>query len=192
MFKAEANMLIKDFIDEYLRWRAVGEKAMSQVSDEDLNRIPVTDGNSIAMIARHVGGNLVSRFTDFLTADGEKPWRNRDGEFSDGPFNRKDVEQAWGRGFETVTTELAKLTDKDLDRTITIRGAELRVHEALCRSLAHTAMHSGQIILLAKIAAGAKWETLSIPKGKSAEYAKNPGMEKAAAHAAALANKSHR
>lgn len=183
-------MLIRDFIDEYQRWRAVGEKAMSQVSDEDLNRIPVADGNSIAMIVRHVGGNLVSRFTDFLGSDGEKPWRNRDGEFSDGPFTRQEVDGAWRRGFETVAGELAKLTDQDLGRTITIRGAELRVHEALCRSLAHTAMHTGQIILLARIAAGSSWETLSIPKGKSAEYARNPSMEKAAAHAAALSNKS--
>ncbi|HJQ21126.1 MAG TPA: DUF1572 family protein [Gemmatimonadaceae bacterium] len=179
-------MLIRDFIEEYLRWRAAGEKAMSQVSDADLNHIPVGDGNSIAMIVRHVGGNLTSRFTDFLTTDGEKPWRNRDGEFSDGPFTRADVEQAWTRGFDTVTTELGKLSDADLDKTITIRSAGMRVHEALCRSLAHTAMHTGQIILLAKIAAGAHWQTLSIPKGKSAEYAKNPTMEKAAAHAASL------
>jgi hypothetical protein len=182
-------MLIQDFTDEYLRWRAAGEKAMSQVSDEDLNHIPVGDGNSIAMIVRHVGGNLVSRFTDFLAADGEKPWRDRDGEFSDGPFSRKDVDETWKRGFDVVANELAKLSDKDLDRTVTIRGSELRVHEALCRSVAHTASHVGQIILLAKIAAGANWQTLSIPKGKSAEYARNPGMEKAAAHAAALSSK---
>ena len=179
-------MLITDFIDEYGRYRAMGEKAMAQVSDADLNHIPVGDGNSIAMIARHVGGNLTSRFTDFLTSDGEKPWRNRDGEFADGPFERGDVEATWKRGFDTVAAELGKLSDTDLDRTITIRGAELRVHEALCRSLAHAAMHIGQIILLAKIAAGANWQTLSIPKGKSGDYARNPGMEKAAAHAAAL------
>jgi hypothetical protein len=179
-------MLINDFIDEYGRYRAMGEKAMAQVSDDDLNHIPVGDGNSIAMIVRHVGGNLVSRFTDFLTADGEKPWRDRDGEFADGPFTRTDVQTAWAKGFDTVASELATLTDADLDKTITVRTARLRVHEGLCRSLAHTAMHTGQIILLAKIAAGSSWQTLSIPKGKSAEYAQNPGMETAAAHAAAL------
>ena len=183
-------MLIKDFIDEYGRYRAMGEKAMAQVSDADLNHVPVGDGNSIAMIVRHVGGNLTSRFTDFLTADGEKPWRNRDGEFADGPFTRVDVEGAWKKGFDVVAAELAKLSDDQLGRTVTIRGAELRVHEALCRSLAHTAMHTGQIILLAKIAAGADGKTLSIPKGKSAEYAQNPGMEKAAAHAASLSGKN--
>jgi hypothetical protein len=179
-------MLIKDFIDEYGRYRAMGEKAIAQVSDEDLNHIPVAEGNSIAMIVRHVGGNLVSRFTDFLTSDGEKSWRNRDGEFADGPFTRADVESVWRKGFETVATELATVSEADLGRTVTIRGAELRVHEALCRSLAHTAMHTGQIILLAKIAAGSNWQTLSIPQGKSADYARNPGMEKAAAHAASL------
>jgi len=179
-------MLIKNFADEYLRYRAMGEKAMAQVSEADLNHVPVGDGNSIAMIVRHVGGNLVSRFTDFLTSDGEKPWRNRDGEFSDGPFGRNDMEDAWKRGFDAVSAQLAQLTDADLDKTILIRSAQLTVHEALCRSLAHTAMHTGQIILLAKIAAGANWQTLSIPKGKSAEYLKNPGNEKAAAHASSL------
>ena len=179
-------MLIKDFIDEYDRYRAMGEKAMAQASDADLNHIPVGDGNSIAMIVRHVGGNLVSRFTDFLGSDGEKSWRNRDGEFTDGPFARADVEAAWRKGFDTVATELAKLGDDDLSRVVRIRGAEMRVHEALCRSIAHTALHTGQIILLAKIAAGASWQTLSIPKGKSAEYLQNPVIEKAAAHAASL------
>ncbi|HMC53757.1 MAG TPA: DUF1572 family protein [Gemmatimonadaceae bacterium] len=182
-------MLIKDFVDEYGRYRVIGDKAMAQVSDADLNHIPVGDGNSIAMIVRHVGGNLVSRFTDFLTADGEKPWRNRDGEFADGPFTRADVQSTWAKGFDTVAAQLAKVSEDDLGTTITIRGAELRVHEALCRSLAHTAMHTGQIILLAKIAAGSGWQTLSIPKGKSAEYAPKPGMEKAAAHAASLSRK---
>lgn len=182
----EDCMLIKNFSDEYERYRSMGDKAIAQVSDADLNHIPVGDGNSIAMIARHVGGNLVSRFTDFLTADGEKPWRDRDSEFGDGPFTRADVGAAWKRGFDTVTGALATLTDADLGREITIRGAQLTVHEALCRSIAHTALHTGQIILLAKIAAGANWQTLSIPKGKSAEYLRNPGMEKAAAHATAL------
>jgi hypothetical protein len=179
-------MLIKDFNDEYLRYRAAGEKAMAQVTDASLNAIPIAEGNSIAMIVRHVGGNLVSRFTDFLTSDGEKPWRNRDGEFAEGPFARADVDAAWARGFDVVRAELAKLTDNDVTREVAIRGAKLTVHEALCRSLAHTAMHTGQIILLARIAAGAEWQTLTIPKGKSAEYGRNPALEKAAAHAAAL------
>lgn len=171
-------MLVKDFIDEYQRYRLLGEKALAQVSDEALNHIPVADGNSIAMIVRHIGGNLVSRFTDFLTSDGEKPWRNRDGEFADGPFTRAEIDEAWTTGFEVVERELGALTDADLTRTVAIRGVSLTVHEALCRSVAHAAMHVGQIVLLAKIAAGADWKTLTIPKGQSAQYNQNPQFEK--------------
>src|SRR5205809_2042907 len=122
-------MFVKDFIDEYDRYRAAGERAMSQVSDEALNEIPVADGNSIAMIARHVSGNLVSRFTKFLTSDGEKPWRDRDGEFAEGPYTRAEIERAWKTGFELVASELGELSDDDLTRAATIRGVELKVHE---------------------------------------------------------------
>src|SRR5215216_6346127 len=136
-------MYVKDFLDEYARYRAMGEKAMAQVSDEALNRVLSPDGNSIAMIVRHVGGNLVSRFTDFLTTDGEKPWRNRDGEFVDGSFTRGQVDDAWRTGWDLVASELEKLDDDDLSSMITIRGSKLTVHEALCRSLAHSASHVG-------------------------------------------------
>jgi hypothetical protein len=162
-------VFIRNFIDEYQRYRALGEKAMAQVSDDALNRVPVADGNSIAVIVRHVGGNLVSRFTDFLTSDGEKPWRNRDGEFADGPIARADLDRAWRTGFDLVARELGALSDDVLTRTVTLRGVPLTVHEALCRSLAHTASHVGQIVLLAKIAAGADWKTLTIPKRASAQ-----------------------
>ncbi len=178
-------MFVKNFSDEYQRYRALGEKAMAQVSDEALNHVPVGDANSIAMLARHVGGNLVSRFTDFLTSDGEKPWRDRDGEFADGTFSRAEVENAWKTGFDLVTSELENLLDDDLTSTITIRGIELTVHEALCRSLAHVASHVGQIVLLARIAASSNWQTLSIPKGQSAAYNANPTHEKAAAFVSA-------
>jgi hypothetical protein len=179
-------MFVKDFLDEYARYRAAGEKAMAQVSDEALNHIPVVEGNSIAMIARHVGGNLASRFTDFLTTDGEKPWRDRDSEFSEGPFIRADAQAVWARGFDILAAELGTLSDQDLERDVRIRGVELTVHEALCRSLAHMATHVGQIVLLAKIAAGGSWQTLSIPKGQSAQYNANPQLEKAAQHSTAL------
>lgn len=163
-------MFVKDFIDEYHRYRVLGEKAMAQVSDDALNHVPVADGNSIAVIVRHVGGNLVSRFTDFLTSDGEKPTRNRDGEFADGPIARADLDHTWRAGFDLVERELGALSDDVLVRPVTIRGVSLTVHEALCRSLAHTASHVGQIVLLAKIAAGRDWKTLTIPRGQSAQY----------------------
>ena len=95
-------MLIKNFAAEYGRYRTLGEKAMAQVSDDAINQIPAPDGNSIAMLARHIGGNLASRFTDFLTSDGEKPWRDRDGEFSDGPFTRAHVDEVWKKGWDIV------------------------------------------------------------------------------------------
>jgi hypothetical protein len=160
-------MFVKDFMGEYRRCRDLGEKAMAQASDDALNQVPVADGNSIAVIVRHVGGNLVSRFTDFPSSDSEKPWRNRDSEFADGPFARADLDRVWGTAFDLVERELGRLSDDALPLTTTIRGAPLTVHQALCRSLAHTAMHTGQIVLLAKIAAGAHWKTLSIPRGES-------------------------
>lgn len=172
-------MFVKDFSDEYTRYRAYGEKAMAQLSDEQINRVPVGDANSIAMIVRHVGGNLRSRFTDFTTSDGEKPWRDRDNEFEENRYSRAEIDEAWRNGFDIVASELAKLSDDDLTRTIQIRGVSLTVHEALCRSLAHTASHVGQIILLAKIAAAGDWKTLSIPRGQSAQYNANPIHEKA-------------
>lgn len=172
-------MFVKDFVDEYHRYRAYGEKAIAQVSDDALNHVPVPDANSIAMIVRHVSGNLKSRFSDFLTADGEKEWRDRDDEFADGAWTRAQTNAAWAEGFDVVERELAKVTDADLTKTITIRGVGLTVHEALCRSVAHTASHAGQIVLLAKIAAGADWQTLSIPRGGSSQYNQNPTKEKA-------------
>jgi hypothetical protein len=178
-------MDIRHFLDEYGRYRAYAERAMAQLSESDLNHVPVRDGNSIAMIVRHVTGNLRSRFTDFLTSDGEKPWRDRDDEFAAGTWSREEIQTMWREAFELLERELGGLQLADMDRTIAIRGVELTVHEALCRSLSHVAMHVGQIVLLAKIAAGANWKTLSIAKGQSAAYNANPTMEKPAAYVAA-------
>jgi hypothetical protein len=127
---------------------------------------------------QHMAGNLRSRWTDFLSSDGEKPWRNRDGEFDEGPFTRADIDQAWRKGWDLLFAELAKVSDADLERVVKIRGQSLTVHEALCRSLAHMAMHVGQIILLARILATDEWTWISIPKGQSAQYNKNPTLEK--------------
>ncbi len=171
-------MLVKDFVDEYARYRALAEKAMAQVSDEALNRVMVPDGNSIAVLVRHIGGNLASRFANFLTEDGEKPWRDRDREFDDGAFTRALVDEAWTKGWATLEAELTNLSDTDLERIVTIRGKELTVHAALCRSLAHVAMHVGQIILLARMLAEAPWQSLSIPRGQSQLYNRNPTLEK--------------
>ena len=171
-------MFVKDFIGEYERYRLSGEKAMAQVSDDALNRVVAPDGNSIAMLMRHVGGNLASRFTDFLTTDGEKSWRDRDDEFADAEYTRAEAEKPWTSGWGVLESELRKLTDDDLERIVTIRGQELTVHAALCRSLSHVAMHVGQIILLSRMLASREWKWITIPKGQSQQYNQNPTLEK--------------
>ncbi len=170
--------MIKDFIDEYLRYKIIGRKAIDQVPDADLNRVIGEDANSIAVIVRHIGGNLESRFTDFLTTDGEKPWRDREAEFGQNEYGRGEIERVWEGGWAVLERELARLSDADLERQITIRGQAFTVHEALSRSLAHIAYHVGQIVLLARILKGNRWEWISIPRGQSQQYNQNPTMEK--------------
>lgn len=170
-------MHITDFTDEFRRWRLAAEKAIAQVPDDQLNRVLSKDGNSIAMLMRHVGGNLASRFSDFLTSDGEKPWRDRDDEFLEGPFTRADAQAIWSKGWAILNDTLAPLTDDDLGRTVLVRGEPFTVHGALTRSLAHIANHCGQIILLARIVTS-DWQWITIPKGKSREYNANPTFER--------------
>ena len=163
-------MLIADFRSEYARYRQLAEKALAQMPDADLNRVPAPDANSAAMIVRHMSGNLISRFTNFLTEDGEKPNRDRDREFDERPYTRTEVTELWAKGFDALDEALAPLTDADLERPVTIRQQSMTVHAALARSLAHLSYHVGQIVLLARIHAAAPWESLSIPKGQSTQY----------------------
>ena len=163
-------MLTKSFLDEYARYRVTAEKAMAQISDEALNRVVSADGNSIATLVRHISGNMVSRFTDFMASDGEKSWRERDAEFDAGPFSRAEVDDAWKRGWEILEREVGRLRDEDFTRTVTIRGQAMTVLEALLRNVTHVAMHIGQIILLARVSAGDEWKTLSIPRGQSRQF----------------------
>jgi uncharacterized damage-inducible protein DinB len=170
--------MLQDIISEFSRYRTLGQKTLEQLPDTALNQALGEGNNSIAVIVRHISGNLISRFTDFLTTDGEKPWRDRDAEFADHTYTRTEVMDWWDKGWRVLTAELAKLTEHDLQKQVTIRGQTLTVHEALTRSLAHTAYHVGQIVLLARIAQGENWQTLSIARGRSAEYNKNPANEK--------------
>jgi hypothetical protein len=172
-------MYITDFTEEYGRWRLAADKAIAQVGDDQFNRILSKDGNSIAMLMRHVGGNLRSRFTDFLTSDGEKPWRDRDSEFDEGPFARADVQALWDAGWATLEGVLGSLTDDDFGTTVYIRGQGASVHTQLTRSIAHIANHCGQIIILARILTS-DWQWITIPKGKSREYNANPTFERPA------------
>jgi hypothetical protein len=171
--------MIEDFVGEYNRYKLLGDRAIDQMADDALNVIPGAECNSVAMIAYHVSGNLKSRFTDFLTTDGEKPWRDRDDEFENRECSRAEVRTIWNAGWLVLEGELARLTDADLARTVTIRKQPLLVHAALCRSLAHVSYHVGQIVLLARMSTGAEWRSLSIPKGQSNAYNANPTAEKA-------------
>ena len=173
-------MLTKSFLDEYARYRATAEKAMAQISDEALNRVLSDDGNSIATLVRHISGNMISRFTDFMTSDGEKSWRERDAEFDAGPFSRAEVDDAWKRGWEVLEREVGRLRDEDFTRTVTIRGQGMTVLEALLRNVTHIAMHIGQIILLARASAGDEWKTLSIPRGQSRQFNEQMAREQPA------------
>jgi uncharacterized damage-inducible protein DinB len=163
-------MLIDDFRKEYARWRQTAEKAIAQMPDDALNQVPSPEGNSVAMLVRHVSGNLVSRFTNFLTEDGEKPDRDREAEFFERPYTRAEVDDMMRGGFGVVESTLASLTDNDVTRTVTVRGEPMTVHAALARSLAHTANHMGQIVLLAKMTVSGPWQSLSIPRGQSRAF----------------------
>jgi len=166
---------------EFYRYKALGEGALGQVTPEQLVE-GSTVANSIATLVWHVSGNLESRFTDFLTSDGEKPWRDRDSEFEARNVTPEEVRAKWERGWSVLETTLSALQDADLSRIVTIRGVELRVDEALFRSLAHASYHVGQIVSAAKRFRGESWEYLSIPPGGSAAYAANPVLEKPSQH----------
>ena len=160
-------------------YRTQAERAMAQVSDEAFFRVVEADGNSIAIIVKHIAGSQRSRWTDFLTTDGEKPDRHRDGEFEvDDADSREHLMAFWNASWERLFDVLDKLTADDLIRTVTIRSEPHKVIAAINRQLTHNALHVGQIITLARQDRGAGWQTLSIPRGGSAQY--NAAMEKKA------------
>ena len=146
------------------------DKAIIQVPEEKLHLPLDANTNSIAVVMKHVAGNLLSRWTDFLTTDGEKPWRNRDDEFIDTFTTRDDVMGYWEKGWSCLFSTLDGLQSEHLSKAVTIRGEPHSVPLAIHRSLAHCGYHVGQIILIARIMAGDQWETISVPRGKSAEY----------------------
>jgi hypothetical protein len=163
------SVYLNDLVRTYRLYRSLGDRAIAQVqADADLHRMMDPDSNSIAIIVKHVAGNLRSRFLDFLTSDGEKPGRNREGEF-DVPdlVSRGEILRWWEEGWTIAMASIEALTAEDLDRTIHIRGEAFLVVEALNRSVTHTAYHVGQIVYLARHLAGPGWKSLSIPKGKS-------------------------
>lgn len=181
--------IIESIRAEYLRYKALAEAAIRQLGEAELSVQGPNGGNSIAVVCWHLAGNLQSRFTDFLTSDGEKPWRERDEEFRARTVTRAELLSKWDQGWEVLLGTLANLSDEQLQRTVVIRGQSLQVHEALHRSVAHLSYHVGQIVYLAKSLRGADWTYLSIPPGQSATYNKAPILERPASHEAALSER---
>lgn len=185
------NDMLESIAAEYRRYKALGEAAIRQLSEAELSAPGPNGTNSIAVICWHLAGNLQSRFTDFLTSDGEKPWRERDEEFRARTVTREALDARWNAGWQALLGALAGLSDGDLTRTVTIRRQPLTVHAALHRSLAHAAYHVGQVVYLAKALRGEHWAYLTIPPGQSDAYNEAPAFEKPAAHEAALSGRPH-
>jgi hypothetical protein len=151
-------------------YKRLGDRAMEQVSDEQLFATLDEEANSIAIVVKHMAGNMRSRWTEFLTTDGEKPNRNRDSEFVDPPATRQALLEEWENGWAILFGVLESISDADLGRTVTIRGEAHSVMQAINRQVAHYAHHVGQIVLLAKHFAHGHWQSLSIPRNRSAEF----------------------
>jgi hypothetical protein len=159
---------LEDSLTMFRQYKTMGERAMKQVTDDQLFTALDEEMNSIAIIVKHMAGNMRSRWTDFLTTDGEKPDRNRESEFEAPPASRAALMQVWEDGWGLVFRALEPLSDEDLGRTVTIRGEPHSVMQAIHRQVAHYACHCGQIVLLAKHFAGSRWTSLSIPRARGA------------------------
>jgi hypothetical protein len=170
--------MLSAFSPEFRRYRSMCEKAIAHLTWEQLRTPLDPETNSIAVIMKHVGGNLRSRWTDPLTTDGEKPWRNRDTEFIDDFESRDQLNAQWAAGWNVLESSLSSFAEADLPRQLTIRGEPHTLALALTRSLAHIAYHSGQIVQIARILASRSdtpWQTITVPRGGSQNYNRGLG-----------------
>ena len=161
---------LKDSIESFRSYKKMAERAMAQVSDEEFFEAIDEEANSIAVIVKHIAGNQKSRWTDFLTTDGEKDFRNRDTEFEMIGDTRESLTEFWEMSWQTLFDALEPLTIQDFSKFVTIRGEPHTIVEAINRQLTHYAYHIGQIVLLAKHFRSSHWQTLSVPRNKSAEF----------------------
>ena len=161
---------VEDSLAVFRQYKRLAEKAFGQLTEEQLLQKLDAESNSIAQIVKHMAGNMRSRWTDFLTADGEKPDRARDSEFVDPPDGRAAMMQIWDSGWAVLFGALEPLTDDDLGRTVLIRSEPHSVMQAIQRQVAHYAMHIGQIVFIAKHLKASAWKTVSVPKNRSAEF----------------------
>jgi hypothetical protein len=169
---------LENTIGVFNNYRALAEKSFEQLNKgSDFHFAPDSESNSIAVIIKHMSGNMISRWTDFLTTDGEKTTRDRDGEFVEGKETREQLMQIWNKGWEVFMNTLNSLKEEDLMKTITIRGEGITAMQALNRQTAHYAYHVGQIVFLAKHIKNTEWKSLSIPKNKSNEHLKGSYLD---------------
>jgi hypothetical protein len=161
---------LKDAIKRFKYYKDLGDKTFAQLNDADVLFQPSPDSNSIAIIVQHLYGNMLSRWTNFLTEDGEKEWRKRDGEFETMALSKADVISFWNTGWDCLIKALESLTEADLEKTITIRSEPLKVYDAILRQLAHYPYHVGQIVTIGKMIKDASFTTLSIAKNKSKDF----------------------
>jgi hypothetical protein len=165
---------LKDSIDLFRYYKKLAERAMAQCPDAGLFTVLDAESNSIAIIVKHISGNMRSRWRDFLTTDGEKPDRHRDTEFEEPPKTRSELMELWERGWKYLFDALEPLTEADMSRTVMIRTEPHSVMQAINRQMAHYAHHIGQILFLAKhlaVKATGKWDSLSVPRGQSKQFA---------------------
>lgn len=163
---------------QFLYYKILGERTFEQVSNEQLFEQYNEESNSIAIIVKHLWGNMLSRWTGFLTSDGEKEWRKRDSEFDNDIADRKEMLKKWDEGWECLLKTLDSLSESDLSKEIFIRNQGHTVVEAINRQLAHYAYHIGQIVFIGKMMSGEKWVSLSIPKGNSKNYNRDKFAQK--------------
>jgi hypothetical protein len=169
---------LKDSLTLFRYYKNLAERAMEQITDQQLFAVLEEEANSIGIIVKHMAGNMRSRWTDFLTTDGEKPDRHRDSEFVDPPATREALLELWQDGWKRLFQALEPLSDADLGRTVTIRGEPHSVMQAVNRQMAHYAYHVGQIIILAKHFAQGGWLSLSVPRNRSAEFNRDVAARK--------------
>ena len=161
---------LKDSIKRFKYYKELGDKTFEQLEEADLFYQPSSESNSIAVMVQHMYGNMLSRWTHFLTEDGEKDWRRRDAEFAIIKCSKADILSFWNDGWKCLFDTLESLKPEDLTKTITIRTEPLSVYDAILRQLAHYPYHVGQIVYLGRMVKNEQWKSLSIPKGKSADY----------------------
>lgn len=169
-----AAAFLRDSIKRFTNYKELGDKTLTQLEEKDLRFQPSSESNSIAVIIQHMHGNMLSRWTNFLTEDGEKEWRKRDAEFEE-PANCSKAEllARWNEGWSCLLNTLESLSSEDVVKTVTIRTEPLPVYDAILRQLAHYSCHVGQIVYIGKLIKNEQWVSLSIPKGNSLQYLKN-------------------